>query len=394
METIKLHLMQRRETAQMTLHSTDLSLNPLIKQLSGIKWSKTHGYWYLPLNNENYKMLQAHIQGKALLNATLLKASLQQKKKDSSALPQGKPAVNNRAAEAASDLSEASSIALNRFVQQLTLKAYSPSTIRSYRNEFMQLLHLLKERSVSSLIAEDIKRYMAYVIGKQGISENTAHSRLNALKFYYEQVLGREKFFWEIPHPKKPIKLPKLLNENEIRNLFNALENKKHKAILFTVYSAGLRVSEVVNLKISDIDSQRMQIRIANAKGKKDRYVNLSPILLDILRKYLMEYRPSPRIYLFESEATFKAYPVRTIQRIFNNAREKAGILKQVGMHSLRHSFATHLLDKGTDIRYIKELLGHFNIKTTERYLHVTNKQLINIISPFDDLVSKGKIDW
>jgi len=226
------------------------------------------------------------------------------------------------------------------------------------------------------------------------LSENTLHSRINALKFYYEQVLHKEKFFWEIPRPKKPMLLPRLLNETEIRKLFNALTNKKHKAMLFTSYSAGLRVSEIVNLKIADIDSKRMQIFIGRAKGKKDRYVNLSPVLLDILRNYLLEYKPRPVTYLFESEQSLTAYPTRTVQQIFSNAKAKAGIKKEVGIHSLRHSFATHLLEKGTDIKYIKDLLGHFNIKTTERYLHVSKEKLVNIVSPFDDLWMKEEIEW
>ena len=164
--------------------------------------------------------------------------------------------------------------------------------------------------------------------------------------------------------------------------------------MLFTAYSAGLRVSEIVNLKISDIDSRRMQIFVSRAKGKKDRYVNLSPILLDILRNYLLEYQPRPKVFLFESEQTLSAYPTRTVQQIFSNAKRNAGITKDVGIHSLRHSFATHLLEKGTDIKYIKELLGHFNIKTTERYLHVAKEQLVNIVSPFDDLWKTEQIDW
>ena len=164
--------------------------------------------------------------------------------------------------------------------------------------------------------------------------------------------------------------------------------------MLFTAYSSGLRVSEIVNLKIADIDSKRMQIFIQRAKGKKDRIVNLRPVLLDILRGYIKKYKPQPKVYLFESEQTLTAYPTRTVQQIFGNAKAKAGIRKEVGIHSLRHSFATHLLDKGTDIKYIKELLGHFNIKTTERYLHVSKKQLVNIISPFDDLWKNNAIDW
>jgi site-specific recombinase XerD len=137
-----------------------------------------------------------------------------------------------------------------------------------------------------------------------------------------------------------------------------------------------------------------MQIFIERGKGKKDRYVNLSPVLLDILRKYIKTYIPAPRVYLFESGQTFQAYPIRTVQQIFTNAKNKAGIKKEVGVHSLRHSFATHLLDKGTDIRYIKDLLGHFDIRTTERYLHVSKQQLVNIISPFDDLWNNEQIEW
>ena len=164
--------------------------------------------------------------------------------------------------------------------------------------------------------------------------------------------------------------------------------------MLFTTYSAGLRVSEIVNLKLADIDSKRKQIFIERAKGKKDRYVNLSVILLDILRDYCKTYKPQPKVYLFESEQTGNPYPTRTVQQIFTSAKQKAGIKKEVGIHSLRHSFATHLLDKGTDIRFIKDLLGHFNIKTTERYLHVSKQQLVNIISPLDDLWKSEGLEW
>ena len=278
--------------------------------------------------------------------------------------------------------------------QHLKLKAYSLSTAKTYLGEMSQLLTLLKDIPADELTPAHLKRYLVFCFEKLQLKENTLHSRINAMKFYYEQVLGREKFFWEIPRPKKPFLLPKLLNENELTRLFNSLTNKKHKAMLFTAYSAGLRVSEVVNLKIADIDSSRMQLLISRAKGKKDRYVNLSPVLLDILRSYIRSTKPRPTEYLFESEQTLTAYPTRTVQQIFSNARHKAGIRKEVGVHCLRHSFATHLLDKGTDIRYIKDLLGHFSIKTTERYLHVSKKQLVNIISPFDDLWKKENIDW
>jgi len=294
---------------------------------------------------------------------------------------------------ALSYISENNKQELKKYLQHLQLKAYSPSTIRTYRNEFAQLLQVLKNIEVQNLEPQHIQRYLLYCM-KNGLKENSVHSRLNALKFYFEQILHRDKFFFEIPRPKKPILLPKLLNETELRKLFNALTNKKHKAMLFTAYSAGLRVSEITNLKMVHIDSKRMQIFIERAKGKKDRYVNLSPVLLDILRSYIKEYKPKPRVFLFESEQTGSAYVPRTIQQIFTNAKNKAGIRKEIGIHSLRHSFATHLLDKGTDIKYIKELLGHFNIRTTERYLHVSKQKLVNIISPLDDLIKNEEIGW
>lgn len=278
--------------------------------------------------------------------------------------------------------------------QQLKLKSYSKSTVKTYLNEVAQLLRILNTRCADELSEEEIKRYFVYCFEKLKLSENTLHSRINALKFYFEQVIKRDRFFWNIPRPKKHLQIPKLLNEEELARLFNALSNKKHKAMLFTAYSAGLRVSEIVNLKLEHIDSGRMQIFISKSKGKKDRYVNLSPVLLDILRDYVKTYVPRPRNFLFESEQTKTAYPTRTVQQIFSNAKIKARIRKKVGIHSLRHSFATHLLDKGTDIKYIKDLLGHFNIKTTERYLHVSKRQLVNIESPFDDLWKSGGINW
>lgn len=278
--------------------------------------------------------------------------------------------------------------------QMLILKAYSPSTIRTYLNEMGAFLQTLKKTAADSLNTKRLKDYLQYCFEKLNLSENTLHSRINALKFYYEQVLRQERFFWEIPRPKKPLQLPKLLNETDLAKLFNALTNKKHKAMLFAAYSAGLRVSEVVSLKITDIDSRRMQIFIENAKGKKDRYVTLRPILLDILRSYIKEYKPSPQKFLFELEQTGTAYPTRTVQQIFSNAKQKAGLKQQVGIHSLRHSFATQLLERGVDIRYIKDLLGHFNIKTTERYLHVAKNKLVNIVSPLDDLWKNEKLEW
>ena len=177
-----------------------------------------------------------------------------------------------------------------------------------------------------------------------------------------------------------------MLSEFEIQRLFAAIGNIKHKAILFTAYSAGLRVSEVVQLRLQDIDSGRMQIFISQSKGKKDRYVGLSPLLLEVLRTYLLEHQPRPNVYLFEGEKPGEPYSARSAQEIFQFAKRKAGISKPITFHSLRHSFATHLLEKGIDIHFIKQLLGHNDLKTTERYLHVKRQDLVKIVNPLDSI--------
>ncbi|MCA0383056.1 MAG: site-specific integrase [Bacteroidetes bacterium] len=369
---------------------------------AGALWSRTHKCWHVPLGKDAFEKVMAILAPVANIDRSKLDAYIKQLKQPAAtkapkAIIVQKPTttIKNIAAPAATPyLNAANAAALQQTQQALILKGYSQNTQRTYLNELRLFFTQLGKHEAHTFTTQRLKDYLSYCHTQLQLSENTIHSRMNALKFYYEQVLGKEKLFWEIPRPKKHLQLPKLLNEEELAKLFNALENKKHKAMLFTIYSAGLRVSELAALKISAIDSERMQILIARAKGKKDRYVNLSPLLLDILRQYLKYHKPTPKVYLFESDQTATAYPTRTIQQIFSNAKSKAGITKEVGVHSLRHSFATHLLDKGTDIRYIKELLGHFDIKTTERYLHVSKKQLVNIISPLDDLWKNKKIDW
>lgn len=414
MENLVLKPLQHNQQENIGIYFSNIAtLNKAVRKIKDARWSQSNKCWYVLLNKEKHREIVKAFKGLATIDQTELHDYLVAKKKKETASPTlisntiKQPATVSKIIVAKRAVLKKEIInykggkiypvnahVLPAMEQHLKLKAYSRSTIKTYLNEMAQLLQTINNISADELTAEHLKRYMVYCFETLLLKENTLHSRINAMKFYYEQVLGRKKFFWEIPRPKKPLQLPKLLNEKELAALFNALQNKKHKAMLFTAYSAGLRVSEIVNLKIAHIDSKRMQIFIERAKGKKDRYVNLSPVVLDILRSYIKEYKPSPKVFLFESEQTLTAYPSRTVQQIFTQAKKKAGIIKEVGIHSLRHSFATHLLDKGTDIKYIKDLLGHFNIKTTERYLHVSKKQLINISSPFDDLWTSESIDW
>ena len=284
-------------------------------------------------------------------------------------------------------LCDANFRALNQFHQTLILKGYSPNTIRTYQGEFKVFLQILGNTTAESFNTNRIKDYLEYCFITLKLSENTIHSRMNALKFYFEQVLHREKFFWEIPRPKKPYQLPKVISEEKIIKGLQTIENLKHKALLYTAYSAGLRVSEVVKIKIADIDSDRMQIRIESAKGKKDRLVTLAEATLLVLREYFIKYKPNK--YLFEGQNGEEHYSTRSAQVVFNQQFERIGLHKYFSFHSLRHSYATHLLENGTDIKYIQELLGHNDIKTTLRYTHVSKKAIEKIESPLDKILRK-----
>jgi integrase/recombinase XerD len=378
------HKGQERIFAFCPYHS---EINKILRGIPGAKYSATNKSWHIPPVKELVKVLKEKTENLAVLDIQILREQLIAKKQLPALVSThtGKPDI--------ASLSANNTEALRCFIETLLLKAYSQSTVKTYRNEFYQLLKELKEIPVQNLTLETIRRYMLYCINKYKISEATANSRINAIKFYFEQVLGRERILVELPRPKKPLQLPKVLGENELSRLFRSVINIKHKAILFTAYSAGLRVSEVVNLKLEDVDSDRMQLFIRCSKGKKDRYVGLSPVLLDVLRAYIIKNERRPFKYLFESDQPGMPYCARSAQRVFQNARVMAGIRKEVSFHSLRHSFATHLLEKGIDVIYIKDILGHFNIKTTQRYLHVRKEQLVTIISPLDDLWKKGGIE-
>jgi site-specific recombinase XerD len=400
MVTVTLQPLHHRGGEHIAIVAPNIAdLNLVIRKLPKVKWSQSNRCWYVPFTGDMEYLEQA-FSTVAVVNNTVLQNYLHKKSevKKTFIVRQEKPAAQGGSRPAmttpAWKLGKENLEALQKFMEQLKLKAYSPSTIKTYRNEFLQLLQLLKNKPVTELTTDELRRYFIYCFEKLKLTENTLHSRINAIKFYFEQVLGREKFFWEIPRPKKPFKLPKVLSEQEISRLFNAARFLKHKAILFTAYSAGLRVSEIINLQWKHIDRQRAQILIEQAKGKKDRFVGLSPLLEDVLIAYYRKCKIKPVKYVFESEVQGQPYSARSAQAVFQQSKQKAGIQKEVGFHSLRHSFATHLLEKGTDVRYIQELLGHFSIKTTTRYLHVAKEKLVVIESPLDSLWKQGGIDW
>ncbi len=356
-----------------------------IKKIDGIKWSKTNSCWHLPITKQHYYLFYNCVKNQVTINNQALSNYLHSKniQKDIK-LISGQ--TGNESAIYAETISKTNLELLLHVVEHLQIKAYSTSTIKTYKNELLHFFKTLKKVDASKLCTIDVRRYIHYCITKLRCSESTAHSRINALKYLYEQVLGHEKFFVEIPRPKKPLKSPPFFNKEEITQIINQTKNLKHKTMLMLCYSTGMRVSEVVSLKVVNVDSVRMQIKILQAKGKKDRIVNLSPVLLVMLREYYKKYIPSRNGYLFVGQKQNECFHTRSLQIVLSEAKKRAGILKPGGVHALRHSFATHLIDNGTDIYMIMKLLGHNEIKTTMRYLHVTNRDVLKIISPLDDL--------
>jgi site-specific recombinase XerD len=322
-----------------------------IKKLHGVRWSRTLRVWHLP-DVPAYRK-QFKIEEKLIGKNAILK------------------------------IDDVNKESYQKYLDLLYLLGYSKNTIRTYAIEFAQLLYVLKNKSIEDLNTEHLKSYLLYCIQVLEMSENQVHSRINAIKFYFEKVLNQPKIVMDMPRPRKPMLLPNVLHIEDISKMIKLTTNIKHKTILMLAYGMGLRVSEIVNLEIKHIDSKRMQVHIHGAKGKKDRYVNLPETVLPYLREYYIAYKP--KIYLFEGQYGEK-YSTRSAQQVFKQSLERARINKTIGIHGLRHSYATHLLEQGTDISYIQKLLGHNNIKTTLIYAHVGKKDVTAIKSPLDQI--------
>ena len=265
--------------------------------------------------------------------------------------------------------------------RDLELGGYSTKTQDDY------LRHVRKfqahfGRPLTEMCYEEIKCFLHHAITQRKLSCSYVNSAYSALKFLYETTLEREWKIKAVPRVKKEKFLPAILSRSEIQQILNVTRNIKHKAILTATYSAGLRVSEVARLTIDDIDSKNMQIIVKQGKGKKDRYTLLSQKNLELLRQYWRHYQP--KHWLFPGKPDDKPISIRNVQQIFYDSLAKAGIKKDVSIHTLRHCFATHLLENGTDIAVIKHLMGHSSLQTTCLYLHLRSMDIMNVKSPFD----------
>ena len=265
----------------------------------------------------------------------------------------------------------------------MKLRRFSPKTISCYLT-CMKNVAVHFGKSPAELVDEEIRSYLHHLMEERKASQAVISQSYSALKFFFETTLQKHWDVSRIPRSRQRKKLPGVLSKQEVELIFSATRNLKHRAILMTVYSAGLRVGEVTRLKVSDIDSDRMMIRVNEGKGLKDRYSLLGERNLEILRLYYKAYRPSK--WLFPGRIPSEPVSISSVQRVFKASVQQAGIKKKASVHTLRHCFATHLLESGTDLYHIQHLLGHKSASTTSIYLHITGRDLSKITSPIDIL--------
>ncbi len=273
---------------------------------------------------------------------------------------------------------------IEKFKQWMHSKRYSKSTITTYSEALKSFLVFYKNKPIADITNEDVIVYNNEHILKKKLSASYQNQIVNAIKLFFQTIRETKMLVDKIHRPKRDKLLPNVLSKEEVKLILNAHSNIKHKTMLSLIYSCGLRRSELIHLKPNDIDSNRNIVIIRQSKGKKDRIAPLSSRILELLREYYIGYKP--KIWLFEGQNAGEKYSEQSLQSVLKQALQKTGITKPVTLHWLRHSYATHLLESGTDLRYIQELLGHNSSKTTEIYTHVSTKSLQQIKSPFDDL--------
>jgi len=281
-------------------------------------------------------------------------------------------------------LSEDAQQHIEQFAQWLRSKRYSQNTVKAYIDAIGVFLQFVVGKALHEIDSNDVIMFNNEYILKRKLSESYQNQTVSAIKLFFKTVKNRQIEPEKIHRPKNHKKLPAVLSKEEIKMILEVHGNMKHRAMLSLIYACGLRRSELINLKPTDVDSKRHVLIIRKAKGRKDRIAPISEKLIEMLRDYYKAYRP--QIWLFEGQTGGTRYSDKSLENVLKQAVKKAGINKPVSLHWLRHSYATHLLENGTDLRYIQELLGHKSSKTTEIYTHVSTRSIQNIVSPFDTL--------
>ena len=343
----------------------DSNLIKLLKNTADASWSQTLNAWYI---NNNLNLLQKLKKELAPLNVDLALNEKTQLLYD----------------EKYKSISEDAELKIKYFIEWMRSKRYSESTIGTYTDALKTFLKFFGDKKIEELNNRDIIVFNNEYILKNRLSPSFQNQVINAIKLFFKTVENKSIDIESVHRPKRQKLLPNVLSKEEVKLILSMPSNIKHRAMLSLIYSCGLRRGELLNLKLTDIDSKRNLVIVRMAKGRKDRIVPLSEKILALLREYFIAFKPN--YWLFEGQDKKSKYDERSIANVLNQALVKSGITKPVSLHWLRHSYATHLLESGTDLRYIQELLGHSSSKTTEIYTHVSNKELQKITSPFDTL--------
>jgi|LSQX01.2.fsa_nt_gb site-specific recombinase XerD len=362
-----------------------------IKLINGCEWHTETKSWSIPQNVENLRVLYRLFRNDQVLwdnnVAALINKYTAMKVEQQSSSKVNKADDNKADNHKTGDHKAGCQVQILRdrknLQKELRIRGYSPRTIKAYDNHVARLAEYYK-KDLRDIDEIDIKNYLLFLVEEMGCKYSYIQQVLCAVKFCYTIYFKRDSVVSNIRFPKKERKLPDVLSKGEVARILSQPSNLKHKAILYITYAAGLRVGEVVRLKVKDLDTERGIVRVEMGKGRKDRVSLLSSRAELVISEYMDTYRPDD--WLFEGDIKGRHLTERTVQRVFEDSCKKAGIAKDVSVHSLRHSFATHLLENGTDIRYIQELLGHSSSKTTEIYTHVSTKDIRKIQSPLDNL--------
>lgn len=346
--------------------NTSKVLQALVDTLPNVSWSQEFAMFFISNNKSNLELIFKTFRGVAWVNGNYFFTE--------KVINENNPLLNLERYRRR-EHKEGFKPCPEAYLLKLELKRYSDNTVRNYVACFESFINYYYDIDPLNLNEVDVRSYLQKLI-QQGKSNSYVNVTINSIKFFYEIVHGMPNRFYAIERPRKVKQLPEVISKEEIVNILNNTNNIKHKCIVGLLYSSGLRRAELLNLNVTDIDSKRMVVIIKNAKGNKDRISVLSPSILRDLQSYYKEYRPEK--YLFEGQKGEK-YSVTSVLNIISSAAKKAGIHKKVTPHMLRHSFATHLLENGTDIRHIQLLMGHSSTKTTEIYTHVANRSFMEI---------------
>jgi len=358
-------------TLKMPKNETDIQF---IRTFKFVRWDNAHFRWVIPNYGKNLELIKNYFNTRI----TRIETKFITQPKE---IPEFDPEqiINDLPKLDSESLQE-----IDRFKRWMDQKRYSDSTVKTYVMAITTFLRFIKPKTSAEATNEDMRRFVYHYMIPRKLSFSYQNQAVNAAKLFFKTIRGSVLITEQLERPRREHRLPNVLSKEEVAAILQALPNQKHRTMLSLIYACGLRRGELLNLRPENIDSKRHLLIILNAKGKKDRVVPISDKVIIMLREYYTIYKP--KIWLFEGQPLGEQYSETSLQKVLKMALEASKILKPVTLHWLRHSYATHLLEAGTDLRYIQELLGHKSSKTTEIYTHVSEKSLQKIKSPFDDL--------